>query len=769
VVRHLDDVGAGAAVRHQERLPLLLEVAEEEHPPAPVGHGDHQGVVVERAHRVGRRDRQRAVAVVVDRPQHLELDAALAARHPERRVDYAGAVPGQPAGDRRQVRHPAAAPRPRRLRRGPGDPQLVDRHPPGERDQAQVVIGVGVRDDRDVEAGDPAARQDAADRLAGGALRPRRRLRRHLAARVHRLAAGVDQPGAAAGQLDQRRVALADVEEGDPQLVAPARLEPAGRERAAEQERAGERRDGGAPPGRAPRPGRRGGAADQEGEEPRDLEPPRRRHLEDRGQPGQQARAVVDQRGDRHAGVDQPAARRAGGVEHEAREDRRDHHQLDGGRQHEVAEDAAERDLVEVPGGDRRRRRGDPGRGARDRADPARQAAQPAPPARRRRLLRVGPAAARDQAQGGGGDEGQLERRIPQGGGSLQQQHQRRQPDRVEHGQPPAQDHAAEHHEHRDQRAQGRGLPAGEQGVGHRRRRGEERGDPRPVETRRQAGHQGPGPADRHEEQHRDHRQVQAADAERVVDAGGPPGVVGGARDAAAIADHRAADDRVALGIAAARGDPAGRGAVQPGGQPPRRGRRRGDQHLHLADRHLQVAALIGDDLPAIDAAWVAEAGRGAEAATHPHAVAGERGGRIEAGIAGAADRHQHADVAAVELDEQPGAGRRRHRRTDDEADQLVLAAIVGDHGRRQPRHARALPRRQRRARERRDDHQRRRPAPPAEPPPRRRQDQQRRRRRPDRRGGREPAQGGGSGDAGGEAEGQRRHAHRRPRPDRRA
>lgn len=143
MVRDLDDVRGDRAGRDQRLLALALDVAEEEEAASREPDPDHQRVVVDRAHRIGGRVRQRAGAVVVDRTEHVERDAVILARDAERRRDDAGAARaqrGQHVVEGRQARL-AARRVPGRRRR---HPQLADRHAIGEREQAEVVIGVRV-------------------------------------------------------------------------------------------------------------------------------------------------------------------------------------------------------------------------------------------------------------------------------------------------------------------------------------------------------------------------------------------------------------------------------------------------------------------------------------------------------------------------------------------------------------------------------------------------------------------------------------------------
>lgn len=107
-------------------------------------------------------------------------------------------------GDRVEARQRVA--RGVRVRLGLGrGPQLADGH--AERGEPEVVIGVRVRDDRERDRVVVERREHAGHREPG------RRLGRQVARADE--PAGIDEPRRAIGQLDDRGVALADIEKRD--------------------------------------------------------------------------------------------------------------------------------------------------------------------------------------------------------------------------------------------------------------------------------------------------------------------------------------------------------------------------------------------------------------------------------------------------------------------------------------------------------------------------------------------------------------------------
>lgn len=434
MVGDLDDVDAWHAGGDEERLALLLEVSGEQDRPPAVAELDDQRVVVDGAHRIGRGDGQALVA----RPPHVQRDARLRARGAEARVDEARPAAGELVCEVRE--RACAAARASRLDLG-GRPQLADRD--GEGAEAEVVVRVGVRDDRDVDPVVAERGERARDRDA-------RRARRGRVARVG-TSARVDQPHRAIGQLDERGVALADVEERHPQ---GARRRRRATERPHEAHRDPRRRVAPRPP-----PPRR--QREREHDKERDRQRARERDPAHRRSQREQLGELIDPRDEPGRRADERLAELA---ERDADQGERQRRQLEQRREHEVADDASRRHLVEVVGGDRRG--GD--RHPRRRREAAREVAADPPPIRAR--------AHRERERR---RERELERRIEEVGRAPREDRDRRGAQRVDEPHRAIEHRGREHERDHDQRAHRRELRAGDQRVGERERERRRGGPPR--------------------------------------------------------------------------------------------------------------------------------------------------------------------------------------------------------------------------------------------------------------------------------------------------
>ncbi len=207
-MRDLDHVDVRQPGGDQRLFSLCFEVTGEQHRASREPHGDDQRVVVDAAHGIGGElDRRIGRGLVARRPGH-QLGGAGEAREPERRVHDPRAAGGEPPGDRgeRGMVTGIAGARDHGFRFG-SQPQLVDRDI--DREQAEVVIGVRVRDDRDVDVIVTVRREHAFDRATGTG--------RDLESARIRTSTGIDQPDVAGWHLDDRGIALTDVDERHPQ------------------------------------------------------------------------------------------------------------------------------------------------------------------------------------------------------------------------------------------------------------------------------------------------------------------------------------------------------------------------------------------------------------------------------------------------------------------------------------------------------------------------------------------------------------------------
>ncbi len=375
------------------------------------------------------------------------------------------------------------------------------------------MVGMRMRDDRERDLACAVDLERARDGTPGR--------RRGLEIATAREPAPVDDPDRAVGQLEDRGVPLADVEERHAQRAA-----------------------GWWNSGLGPRRAERD---PQEGVESRALRP----HREDQGEHDQHRHHEHRRDGDRadghldreHAGerVDPPDEPRGDSHEHaaELRRDRthdeperaeRQRDELDDGRQHEVPDDATSSNLMKMKRGDGRRRDRDPERRRRTTPEPVRDLA--ATRGCRREL--------RAECERERGDERQLERRIDEIVGAQCEHDDRRDAERVDEPHRSI-DHLRDQHDRdHEQRTQRRDLRAGDERV---RDREHERGrcgpsrrtDPAAPRRRREQ------PAQQGEREPRDDREMQTADGEHVIDADGTPALIERIGHVAAITGHDAA------------------------------------------------------------------------------------------------------------------------------------------------------------------------------------------------------------------------------------
>ena len=185
VVGDLEQVDPGDRLA-QVRVDLLLDVAGQQEPSALDRTEQHDRHVVDAAPGVGRLGRDLAAA----RPQDLETD--LVDRHPvTRRKQHGGRAP-----DPRQLGGPGRIPGTRAAHAGLED--LFDPVPAEQQREARDVVLVRVGQHDRVEPAIPG--RDQAVELDEQAIGIR---------------AAVDQEAPAVGALDENRVALADIEDGD--------------------------------------------------------------------------------------------------------------------------------------------------------------------------------------------------------------------------------------------------------------------------------------------------------------------------------------------------------------------------------------------------------------------------------------------------------------------------------------------------------------------------------------------------------------------------
>ena len=204
VVGDLEDVGPGESTSDEDRVDVLLDVTgEQEPPPVDLTAQDDRDIVDPRAG-VGRLIRDRAPVRPEDAEADLVEDEPVAGRE---------LVDAPPA--RCQLGPEGAVPRP-----GPAHPRLeqtADAIALEEERQAGHVVLVGVAEDDEVEPAVPGRQAGIEGDDQASGVRP-----------------AVDEEPAAVPALDEDRVALADIEDGD---VGPV-VGPAGRcERQAEERR----------------------------------------------------------------------------------------------------------------------------------------------------------------------------------------------------------------------------------------------------------------------------------------------------------------------------------------------------------------------------------------------------------------------------------------------------------------------------------------------------------------------------------------------------
>ncbi len=338
----------------------------------------------------------------------------------------------------------------------------------------------------------------------------------HVEARATARPAVHEEPGPLR-HLDEDRVALAHIEEGDAE-AAVARREPGPGRR--HQTRHEEDAGGAARPPPVHADGQRGG------------EHPHRhgrgaggRNMHERvGNRRRQPHREPEQHHERPGEVERERAGeitdRGGGEAEEphrgGRTRERDHEKVRG--------QADQRELIEVGGHDRQhgglrhRAHGEGGGGAR----------RPAEPRERRSRRR------REKHDAGRRREGELEARVPEIARPPGEKGERGQAERVRQlGLALEQDPAQEDEPH-DGRAQHRRLPPHDEGEAHQGRRG----DPG-RHAARDADH-----AERREDRGRDERHVEAGDGQHVIDPGAPEGVVHLARERAALAEEQAGEER---------------------------------------------------------------------------------------------------------------------------------------------------------------------------------------------------------------------------------
>ena len=343
------------------------------------------------------------------------------------------------------------------------------------------------------------------------------------------IAAGVDEPHRAVRELDDRGIALADVEERHAQRAG-------GRRRARERpDRAHRGPQHGVEPAcaeRAPRataaarPARPSRAASRPRSWPTGVTRASKPAPASTIAPTIAAIAI---RIPPRAGTTSPGSTRPASAERQREE------QLDDRRQHEVADDAARGDLVKVIRGERRGRQRDPRRCREAAREPTADAREPAAADRARR--------GRAHRQRERGDERQLERWIEHVGRAPREQRDRGDAERVDEPHRSIEHRADEHQRDHDERAQRRELRAGHQRVRDREREGRRRRPPRRphATTPRRCGDE---LAQEREHQAGDDREVQAADAEHVIDADRAPALIERRIDAAPIADRDPAQRR---------------------------------------------------------------------------------------------------------------------------------------------------------------------------------------------------------------------------------
>ena len=186
VVGHLERVGVAQSACEEDGVDLLLRVAHEQEPASPDRELEHDGQVID-ALAVLRRGGRHAPGV---RPQHPEVPVVdgepVAAGQPPARlvvpVEQAGE--GDVAGTR--TRHP-------------GLEEAPDAVSADQSDQPSRVILVGMGEHDHVEAPVPGGQPGVQENAQAVGIRP-----------------AVDQDPASRRALDEDRVALSDVEEGDP-------------------------------------------------------------------------------------------------------------------------------------------------------------------------------------------------------------------------------------------------------------------------------------------------------------------------------------------------------------------------------------------------------------------------------------------------------------------------------------------------------------------------------------------------------------------------
>jgi hypothetical protein len=195
VVGHLEHVARELAVarNHEPRLTRLLDVARKQEAARAVIDAQHERIVVHVERVVhggtGAEHRQR---------EPPEACGAIAQRA---RVSDACAAPAQPGDE--GLRRFAVCPR---FEHGAGVPKLVRRHRREHRGQPAEVVRVRVAEHHEVELRDASGSQRRHDHA-------RSRVDAPLAP------ARVDEDRVAGAELDQRRIALAHVEEGHAQRV----------------------------------------------------------------------------------------------------------------------------------------------------------------------------------------------------------------------------------------------------------------------------------------------------------------------------------------------------------------------------------------------------------------------------------------------------------------------------------------------------------------------------------------------------------------------
>ena len=217
MVGDLHDGRCGVAMANDLGFTLGLDVAEEQRAMAAIFDRDHQRVIIHRTYGVRGRD-----GTLEGRLLDANGRVAALAGDAQRWREHARTLLGELSGD-------ALKTRPRRCfavrfrvayRRGfdlLGSPQLVDLHRPRDRKQAEIMIGMRMGNDRDVDVLDAACAQKAHHCFA--------RCDGRLQAAGIRRSTSVDEPDFSAGNFDDGGITLTDVEIGNHQYPVIAALQ----------------------------------------------------------------------------------------------------------------------------------------------------------------------------------------------------------------------------------------------------------------------------------------------------------------------------------------------------------------------------------------------------------------------------------------------------------------------------------------------------------------------------------------------------------------